>query len=199
MSPSELVWPGSEAEAFLDLYGLRGLTSLLLLDRGAGELVAKLERLGDATSGRGWVESSPPKAGIASRVLLSARVEDDVWWLTRFELADPAPALAAARWNGEALIPVQDYDGLEEDEQELVAGMADGGVPLGVIASALAALRSRPRRDSAPELRAAYAHAEGLGGSEAALHFATVAPSYGVDEEMLLRYDKALGRGADAG
>ena len=199
MSPSDLAWPGSEAEAFLDLYGLRGLTRLLLLDRGAGELVAKLERLGDGTSGRGWVESSPPNAGIASRVVLSARVEDDVWWLTRFELSDPAPALAAARWNGEALIPIQDYDGLEEDEQELAAGMADGGVSLGMIASALASLRSRPRSDSAPELRAAYAHAEALGGVEVALHFAAVAPSYGVDEEMLQRYDKTLGREADAG
>jgi|GEM_PF-5552501 len=199
LSPADLVWPGSEAEAFLDLYGLKGLTRLLLLDRGAGELLAKLEHGANSVSGSGWIESTPPGSGTASRLVLTARVEDDVWWLTRFELADPAPALAAARWNGDALIPIQDYDGLDEDEQELVAGMADGGVSLGMIACALSSLRSRSRVTGTPELRAAYTHAEALSGYSEPFPFGLVADAYGVDAPALKAYARELGLGGPLG
>jgi hypothetical protein len=189
---ADLVWPGSEAEAFFDLYGFRGLSSLLLLDRGGGEVRAKLERTGSPGLGRGWIESTPPKGAVAPRLLLQARIEDDVWWLTALEMADPAPALSVERWTGEALLPIVDYDGLGEDEQELVAAISDGGVTAGLTCQALAVLRRLPTGDTTPELRAAFAHVEVVALAADGEEREAICDLYGVGTADLLRLRRSL-------
>jgi hypothetical protein len=143
---SELIFPGSAAEIFLDLFGPDALNCLLGVDAGVSrlEVIFETTRAGDAAAlviGR-----SPGDEPLTCTRLHLTRAQD-LWWLYEVEALGIGSDDRMVRQVWEAIsgpshLPLLSFDDLPPSEQELIVGLIDDGYRLDEVAGVVHLLRT---------------------------------------------------------
>jgi len=196
----DLVRPASPAEVALELFGAQFLRHLFGVAHGVSRLEIRIEQEGElggmaVAVGRG----ATGRALTRTRLHLSRAGED--WWVDRLELCGIGDEDQVLRPVFEGLfgryaLPVLDYDGLPQAEQELIAALLDLGYGLEDLAQAISQGRELQLAGTAGSVAATthYLFAAGTGARAVLQELIDRYDADGVEvEAMLERAWKQLG------